>query len=257
MIGVSPRPSSVARRSASSPWRRPSAKAPSALKVRASHAWDSDPHVCTGRARLPVRRLHVPPQQLGRPAEVADGIVDLPQAIGGLHLQGAVAERGRERRGPAGPPPWRRRGLPSPCVPGPSRPAPVPAGPGRRAPGPGPRPRPTGRGTAHTLPVASARLPTRGGDRWPAPGCRRPRAGARGPGGPARRRPPPRGTRRGRRPWHRPAGSRSRPCPTPRPAGHGGPGVRPARPPGPRASASRASTIRACSPRRRSWRRLP
>ena len=40
MIGVSPRPSSVARRSASSPWRRPSAKAPSALKVRASHARD-------------------------------------------------------------------------------------------------------------------------------------------------------------------------------------------------------------------------
>ena len=40
MIGVCPRPASVARRSASSPWRRPSAKAPSALKVRASHAWD-------------------------------------------------------------------------------------------------------------------------------------------------------------------------------------------------------------------------
>jgi hypothetical protein len=38
MVGVSPRPASVARRSASSPWRRPSAKAPSALKVRASRA---------------------------------------------------------------------------------------------------------------------------------------------------------------------------------------------------------------------------
>ena len=58
-----------------------------------------DPQVCTGRARLPVRRLHVLPQQLGRPAEVADGMVYLPQAIGCLHLQGAVAERGRELEG--------------------------------------------------------------------------------------------------------------------------------------------------------------
>ena len=58
-----------------------------------------DPHVCTGRAGLPVRSLHVPPQQLGRPAEVADGMVCLPQAIECLHLQGAVAERGREREG--------------------------------------------------------------------------------------------------------------------------------------------------------------
>ena len=58
-----------------------------------------DPHVCTGRARLPVRRLHAPPQQLGRPAEVADGIVCHPQVIGCLHLQGAVAERGRELEG--------------------------------------------------------------------------------------------------------------------------------------------------------------
>ena len=37
-----------------------------------------DPQVCTGPTRLPVRRLHAPPQQLGRPAEVADGIVCLP-----------------------------------------------------------------------------------------------------------------------------------------------------------------------------------
>ena len=58
-----------------------------------------DPHVCTGRTRRPVRSLHVPPQQLGRPAEVAEGIVYLPQVIGGLPLQGAVAERGREFEG--------------------------------------------------------------------------------------------------------------------------------------------------------------
>src|SRR5262245_60293254 len=45
-----------------------------------------DPHVCTGRARLPVRSLHALPQQLGRPAEVADGIVCPPQMKGCLHL---------------------------------------------------------------------------------------------------------------------------------------------------------------------------
>ena len=80
MIGAVPRPSTVARRSASSPWRRPSVKAPSALKVSASHAWDD--RASTGRPRLPVRRLHAPPQQLGRPAEVADEILGLAQANG-------------------------------------------------------------------------------------------------------------------------------------------------------------------------------
>ena len=59
----------------------------------------SAPHVCTGRAGLPVRCLHVPPQELGRPAEVADGLVCQPQVIGCLHLQGAVAERDRELEG--------------------------------------------------------------------------------------------------------------------------------------------------------------
>ena len=58
-----------------------------------------DPHVCTGPARPPVRRLHAPPEQLGRPAEVADGHVDLPQAKACLRLQGAIAERGRELEG--------------------------------------------------------------------------------------------------------------------------------------------------------------
>ena len=62
-----------------------------------------DPHVCTGRARLPVRRLHVPPQQLGRPAEVAEGIVYLPQVIGWL-APARRCRRARPRvRGPAGP----------------------------------------------------------------------------------------------------------------------------------------------------------
>ena len=58
-----------------------------------------DPRAYAGRARLPIRRLHVPPLQLGRPAKVADGIVCLPQVQGSFHLQGAVAEGGREREG--------------------------------------------------------------------------------------------------------------------------------------------------------------
>jgi hypothetical protein len=43
-----------------------------------------DQHVCTGRARPPVRSLHVAPQQLGRPVEVTDVLVYLPQAMGCL-----------------------------------------------------------------------------------------------------------------------------------------------------------------------------
>ena len=216
-----------------------------------------DPHVCPGRARLPVRRLHAPPQQLGRPAEVADGIVGLPQVIGGF-APARRCRRARPRdRGPAGPPPWRRRGRPSSCstwaILASTRPSRARSSSAR----PGPRPRPTGRGAAHTLPVALSARPNARRRSMASPLVSRARAGARGPGGPARRRPPPRGTRRGRRPWRRPAGSRSRPCPTPRPAGHGAPGVRPARPPGRGASASRASTMRACSTRRRSCSRLP
>ena len=90
-----------------------------------------DPHVCTGRTRLLVRSLHVPPQQLGRPAEVADAEVYLPQAIGCLHLQGAIAEFGREREGL----PARRNGAVGvsryPAYRWPSWPAPIPAGPDR------------------------------------------------------------------------------------------------------------------------------
>ena len=55
-----------------------------------------EPHVCTEPVRLSVRRLHVVPQELSSPAEVADGIVCLPQVIGCLHLHGAVVKRARE-----------------------------------------------------------------------------------------------------------------------------------------------------------------
>ena len=58
-----------------------------------------DLHICPGRARRPVRRLYVLPQQRDRPATVAHGIGCLPKGKGGLRLQGAVAERGREREG--------------------------------------------------------------------------------------------------------------------------------------------------------------
>src|SRR5262245_38714511 len=59
----------------------------------------TDPHVCTEPARFPVCRLYVPPPQLGRPAEVADGRVCLSQGLGCLQLQGAIAELAREREG--------------------------------------------------------------------------------------------------------------------------------------------------------------
>jgi len=49
--------------------------------------------------QVKVCRLHILPQQRGRPAEVADGIVGLPQAQRGYPLQGAVAERDRELEG--------------------------------------------------------------------------------------------------------------------------------------------------------------
>jgi hypothetical protein len=58
-----------------------------------------DPQLCPGRAGLPVRRLHTPPQQLGCPAEMADVRVYLSQAMGCFHLQGALAKRGCEFEG--------------------------------------------------------------------------------------------------------------------------------------------------------------
>jgi hypothetical protein len=48
----------------------------------------------TGRTRHPVGCTDALPQQRGRPAEVADGIIGLPQVMGGFRLQGALAERG-------------------------------------------------------------------------------------------------------------------------------------------------------------------
>src|SRR5262249_19713402 len=118
-----------------------------------------DQQAWTGRARLPLRRLYVSPEELGRPVEVADGIVCLPQAMGCLLLRGGVAERGREFKGL----PARRNGAIEvsrlPECPRHAGPAPVPARPDRRVPEPGPRPNPTGRGTAYTLLRRAASLP--------------------------------------------------------------------------------------------------
>ena len=58
-----------------------------------------EPQVWPGRARHLVRRRHALLQQRGRPAEVAAGMVDQPQAQGGFPLQGAVAERRRQLEG--------------------------------------------------------------------------------------------------------------------------------------------------------------
>jgi hypothetical protein len=55
--------------------------------------------VSIGSARLAVRRLHIPPLQLDRLAEVANVIVGLPQDIGCLDLRGAMTKHGRELQG--------------------------------------------------------------------------------------------------------------------------------------------------------------
>src|SRR4029453_8251196 len=55
--------------------------------------------VGTERVRLPVCRLDTVPQQFRRPAEVARGLVDLPQVMGGVDLQGPIAECSRECEG--------------------------------------------------------------------------------------------------------------------------------------------------------------
>ena len=59
----------------------------------------NDPLGCAEHVRLPGHSLYVPPQQLGGPAEATHGRVGQPQTQGGIHLQGTIAERGRECKG--------------------------------------------------------------------------------------------------------------------------------------------------------------
>jgi len=58
-----------------------------------------DPHVCTGRTRLPIRSFHIAPQQLDRPTKFPDGPVSQRQLMGCFPLQGPIAVRDREIEG--------------------------------------------------------------------------------------------------------------------------------------------------------------
>src|SRR5712691_8970365 len=49
--------------------------------------------------RTGLQSLHVLPQQHSRPPEVTNGKVRLPQAMGGCHLPGPIAEFSRNRQG--------------------------------------------------------------------------------------------------------------------------------------------------------------
>ena len=115
MIGVAPRPASVARRSASSPWRRPSAKAPSALKVRASQARDCDQRSL--HRALPDLPVQQPPRSAAAARPPGRSRRWHGRSAPGMRMRPAckarIAERRPRARGPAGPPPWRGRGLPS------------------------------------------------------------------------------------------------------------------------------------------------
>ena len=212
--GAYTRPSRVARRSASSPGAGPQRRRRG--RSRSAPATPgTDPLVCPGRARLAVRSLHVAPQQLGRPAEVADSIVYLPQVMGCFRLQGSIGELGREREGLLA----RRNGAVE--VSRDSETAAIWAST-----------RPSWARSSRARARASA-SPNRARDRLYSPNTisvppnarRSSRASPRvstGSGRCARawrasRRLRPRGMRRGRGPWRRPAGSRSRPCPIPHP----------------------------------------
>ena len=99
MIGVAPRPVQRGQAERLLPVAPALGEGPELAQSPRQPRLGLDPLVCTGRASLPIRSLHAPPQQLGRPAEVADVIVYLPQGIGCLYLQGALAECGREFEG--------------------------------------------------------------------------------------------------------------------------------------------------------------
>ena len=194
-----------------------------------------DPHVCTGRARLPGPP---PPRSTAaaRPPGRSRRWHSRPAPGNRMLAPARRDRRARPRaRGPAGPPQWRRRGLPCSCVHGPSLASTRPS----RARSSSARAR------ASASPNRARRRPY--SPRWLSepPNARR-RSMASHPGvavlGQVRE-----GLEGLLEGGHRLAergavvgpgagllASRSRPCPTPRPAGHGGPAGRPARPPGPR-----------------------
>ena len=97
MIGVDPRPSSVARRSASSPWRRPSAKAPRRSGLRQTRP-GLEPQRLYWACQTPGPQ---PPRSAAaaRPPGRNRPWPDAAPGMGCLHLQGAIAELSREIEG--------------------------------------------------------------------------------------------------------------------------------------------------------------
>ena len=76
MIGVSPRPVQRGEAERLLPVAPALGEGPEVAQDPRQPRPGLDPQqTVLERARLPVRRLHVPPQQLDRPAEVADGRV--------------------------------------------------------------------------------------------------------------------------------------------------------------------------------------
>ena len=123
---------SLARRSASSPWRRPSANAPSALKARASHALRLDRLRYDLVLSVPDPLLPAPPRSAATPrppGRYRQGKGTPAPGDRRLSPQGKLSQHGRYLKGLAGPLPWRRRGLPEPAARRPSSPAPFPAWP--------------------------------------------------------------------------------------------------------------------------------
>ena len=187
------------------PVARPSAENPSSPKVYASQARDG---IRTSVLGLPTR----PPLHVPSPAPPPGRNRRWPcipaQVIGCMRLQGAVCRARPRVRRPAG----RRHGavgnLPSPEYLGHPWPAPAPAGPDRRAPGQDLGLAQQGAAPSMLSQCAQRAIDSEAELDGPTPGVAVVGQVRREPGGPGRKRPPPRGTRLGHRPWRRPAGSR-------------------------------------------------
>jgi len=147
VISADPRPSSVARRSGLLPVTPALDEGPSAPKVTARCARDWIRTSVAGRARLPVRNLHAPPQQLGGPAEVAMALYASPRVKGAspCKAQSPISAASSRACRPAAIAPSQSPVILSrQAISASTR----PSGLGQRAPWPGLRPRPTGRAVA-------------------------------------------------------------------------------------------------------------
>ena len=112
-IGVCPRPSSVARRSASSPWRLALGEGPERAQGPRQPRLGLDPHSLYWACQTPCPQ---PPRSAAaaRPPGRSRRWHSMPAPGNRILAPARRSRRARPRaRGPAGPPPWRRRGLPS------------------------------------------------------------------------------------------------------------------------------------------------